>query len=203
MGKSTISMVIFNSKLLNYQRVENIRNREKSLTDIENHQQSPSNYGIENAGKWWNMQISHVGFPQHVQLPPPWLFIRFFKGGSIEPNSTLPQVQVMLHHVTFFSLFHSSNVSHTNLTATNDALVDSGCPAALFFSAGVQSVQWVIQHISSFNIPRTDDSVRHIGIILSFKDPKNHDQFSHLIWVRFPGISWGLSQKPRVLYLIE
>jgi hypothetical protein len=51
MGKSTISMVIFNSKLLNYQRVENIRNREKSLTDIENHQQSPSNYGIENAGK--------------------------------------------------------------------------------------------------------------------------------------------------------
>jgi hypothetical protein len=72
-----------------------------------------------------------------------------------------------------------------------------------FFSAGVQSVQWVIQHISSFNIPRTDDSVRHIGIILSFKDPKNHDQFSHLIWVRFPGISWGLSQKPRVLYLIE
>ena len=136
MGKSTISMVIFNSKLLNYQRVENIRNREKSLTDIENHQQSPSNYGIENAGKWWNMQISHVGFPQHVQLPPPWLFIRFFKGGSIEPNSTLPQVQVMLHHVTFFSLFHSSNVSYTNLTATNDALVDSGCPAALFFQRG-------------------------------------------------------------------
>ena len=184
MGKSTISMVIFNS----YVKLPEGRKHPEQRGIIDRYWKSSTKSKSKSPfrhRKCWKMM-------EHADLAR-----RF--------SSTCSTSTSMVVHSLFqrwkyrAELDTPTGPSHVTSCYVFFTWRPSGqwLSCSTFFSAGVQSVQWVIQHISSFNIPRTDDSVRHIGINLSFKDPKNHDQFSHLIWVRFPGISWGLSQKPR------